>query len=72
MIKKAKVPENRDQGIGLNGSVKKRIVDVFILKSTKIIVQTRSNTCEQIGFRFGQLPGAAAPIRCPAATKKAP
>jgi len=24
------VPENRDQGIGLNGSVKNRIVAVFI------------------------------------------
>jgi len=29
--KKRKVTENRDKGVGLNGSVKKRIVPVFIV-----------------------------------------
>jgi len=32
MTKCQKVPENRDQGIFLNGRVKKRIVAVFIVE----------------------------------------
>jgi len=32
----SKVPENRDRGIGLNGSVKKEIVAVF-LASTLVV-----------------------------------